>query len=92
MSEYGTDILCAAVSTLGITLINYFLEYVKLDEEMEYYVFDQEVSDSLLSLNILDESILEMDKIQSGFNYFCLGIKALEESYEDNMMVDIQEV
>lgn len=92
MDEIGRDIVCAAVSTLSITLTNYLSEVLNINlKDLNLYMIENEDS-PLISIDIRDEGIYKDQKVQSGFLFFEIGIKALIDEYSDYVKLIYREV
>lgn len=79
-NAYGEDIVCAAVSILGITALNSLVEVCGLDENEISYKIDGEKGYLDVKLpDIQDESLLKNTQIV--LNTFLVGMKSLIESY-----------
>ena len=86
MAEYGKDIVCAGVSTLSYSLINYLLEI----NENIYYVLE-EGDTPHINLELTPEQY-KIEAIQNGFRYFDIGVSLIYQSYKDYIHLTYQEV
>lgn len=92
MDEKGKDLVCAAVTSLSMTLINYFLEFVAIKEEdLNLYIIENEEA-SLISLDIQDKNLYSLDKVQNGFSFFEIGIKSLMQDHSKYVELIYREV
>ena len=92
MGEPGEDIVCASVSTLGLTLANYLTEVLEISEEMLGIHAIENDEASILSINIEDKNIVEKNQVQNGFKFFEIGIISLLEDYSKYIELIYQEV
>lgn len=78
--EYGSDIVCAAVSILAYTCINTLdkneknIEFLDNEDKMYLYYKDDDIKTKVI------------------YDYFLTGIDSLEKSYEDYVKLNYKEV
>lgn len=81
MAEYGSDVLCAFVSSACFMASNTVTEVLKLDAAAA-------ASDGYMRLEIKDSA----EKAQDILNGLLLHLSELQRDYPDNMKVTISEV
>lgn len=86
MADSGEDIVCAGVSTLSYTLLNYLLN---IDNEIEFTLLE---GDSPLIDLKLDDVNYNHQTIQNGFKFFDIGIQLLVQEHSDYVHLTYQEV
>lgn len=84
-SDYGTDIVCASVSSTVLMTINGMCELLKVD--VKYTIEDGNVSVSLMKLN--DDLI---DKCQILLESLLIFLKEVADKYPKNVKFKIREV
>lgn len=83
--EYGSDIVCAAISAIMQTAIQGMEGYMGLEGELDYMVND----DGWLSCDIPDDlKELEKTKAEAIIETMIIGLKSIEEQYSDNIRVE----
>lgn len=91
-AKYGEDIVCASVTCLAMSLVNYFNEYLKINiEDMNFYAIENEES-SLFSIDIREEDIYKLNEVQDGFKFFEIGIIFLVQDYSNYLELIYREV
>lgn len=92
MSKAGTDIVCAAASTLAFTLVNYLSEVVGLSvNDLNFHEIESEDS-PVFSINIEEIDLYSKTSVQSGFQFFNIGMLSLSEEYKDYVKLIYREV
>lgn len=92
MSKRGEDIVCASASTLAFTLVNYLIEVTEISlEDLNFHGIENEES-PIFSINIEDSVIYNNSSVQSGFQFFEIGILSLIEEYSDYIKLIYREV
>lgn len=92
MAQYGYDIVCAGVSTLAYSLINYFEEVLEIEKsELNFVAIENEES-SIFSINVENECIYKDERVNLGFKFFEIGIKSLVNSYGKYIELKYREV
>lgn len=83
-SEYGSDIVCSAVSALATTCINAFEEILNF-KQIEYTLQEGKINFKLND-NFSDEGAQLLLKSLD------LGLRSIYQSYEDNIAIFYKEV
>lgn len=83
-AEYGSDVVCAAVSSLLIATINGLEEYVGLDTKAN-------VENGKTGFIIPEEDPTQAIQAQAIVHTFYLAMTGLEEEYPDNVEVTLGE-
>lgn len=83
-AAYGQDIVCAAISVLSQTSLMALVEVCGIDENKLDYKIEDETG--FLEVNLpRNLNIVTIEKSQIVLRTFELGIKAIIESYPDNV-------
>ncbi len=82
LSTYGTDIVCAAVSSVSIMTLNGILEYLKYNIEYKY-------TDGYISIDISD---INDDRIDTLVNSMYIYLEELAKQYPKNLKLKVMEV
>ncbi|WP_067142774.1 ribosomal-processing cysteine protease Prp [Oceanivirga salmonicida] len=82
LSAYGTDIVCAAVSSVSIMTLNGILEYLKYD-------INYEVNEGYILVDISD---IEDNRIDTLINSMYLYLEELAKQYPKNLKLKVMEV
>ncbi len=90
-AQHGKDIVCAAVSVLAQTSLMALVEVCGIEESRLSYNIDDELGNIVVSLPE-DIDAEEIEKSQIVFKTFELGIKAIIESYPNNVALITREV
>lgn len=90
--EEDYEIICASVSTLSHTLINYLKDSLNLKEnELKVNLNKSENDENKISIEVSDDAILRKD-VQSGFSFFEIGILGLNYDEDELVKLKYQEV
>lgn len=84
-AEYGSDIVCSAVSAVAQTVIIGITEVLKFN--VNFIADDGDIAIDLTSLQMS-----ELDKCQVLMEATLLGLKSMEISYGDYIKVGLEEV
>lgn len=84
--EYGSDIVCSAISALTQTALMGIIEYLKL--ECAYEVKDAEIY-CMLSNDITES---DAEKAEIIFETMAMGLRSIAENYKENLKVTEKEV
>lgn len=87
-AEYGSDIVCSAVTILAVNTIDTFTDILMMEKNIEY-LFDNNVGKLILKDNT---DIKNNHDSQLILKKFDLGIKSLKKHYGDFIRVDYMEV
>ena len=88
-SEYGEDVICAAVSSVGQMTVNGLIETLKLKKKLKFVEEDGYISCDLKNSGLTDDEIEKSEiLIQSMYSY----LKAVEESYGKYVEIRVREV
>jgi len=90
--EPGYDIVCAGVSTLSMSLVNFLNTTLEISiDDLNYFSIENEES-SVFSNNVENPEIYNNNEFQIGFKFFDIGIKSLLQDYSDYIKLIYQEV
>ncbi len=87
-ADYGNDIVCAGVSMLTFTLINYLTEVAKLDDEQLEYEIDMKNVNIRVKIKC-DSAIPD---VKNGLEFYRVGIESLYNDYGENINLLYREV
>lgn len=83
--DFGSDIVCAAISAVMITALNGLSEYVGLGDRLTYTMDDDAWLYCKLPADLTDEEQL---KAQAIVETMVIGLKAIELDHSDNIHVE----
>lgn len=82
-SEYGTDIVCAAVSVLLISVINTIKQHLDIKHDLK-------ISDGYLKLEILKKDIKD-DRLESVLQVAYIGIKSIVQEHSKYVNISTED-
>ena len=88
-SEYGEDVICAAVSSVGQMTVNGLIETLKLKKKLKFIEKDGHIVCDLKNSGLTDDELENADiLVESMYSY----LKAVEESYGKYVEIRVREV